>query len=588
MRQLGLEGVAVLGGREVAALAAPVGDRAGDAADHLPDRALARGRVELAAEVLLGDDVRRVLRPGSSGTRRPSARRRPCRRGRSARRAAPTRRASNGWTPGVVKKRCRRSASPAGASIVVGVCELFVHACLLLRLPAISAPFDALERSPRRGRVLSRRRRTDLKVACKSALLRPVLRDRPLASSVVARRYHRAAHASPRRSSLAARARGAAAAAGAGARRPGLRQGRGRLRAGAAASSTRARSRRRELKAAVRGIPPEISNVVPALRRAMVEASPRTSAATAEAVKPAEGTTGGALAGRAPRPRRRRPRRPPVTTRAARDRADAAADRHGARRRRRAAPPARTTPPSGDEPRDERDRTPLLSRSSPPARCCCSRCCRGAGRACAAGIPPGSRARATAGARPASARRAPGRSSPTGCGSAADGGAGGADAAARVCFTPRPMKLLVTGGAGYIGSIVAQQLLDAGHDVVVLDNLSAATARPCRTARGSLEVDLLDADARRGRGRRGLRRRAALRRLRARRRVGRAARALLPQQRRRLAQPARRAARGGREAARLLLHLRGLRRARGRADGRDDADAARSTPTAPRSSRSTG
>jgi UDP-glucose 4-epimerase len=33
------------------------------------------------------------------------------------------------------------------------------------------------------------------------------------------------------------------------------------------------------------------------------------------------------------------------------------------------------------------------------------------------------------------------------------------------------VKLLVTGGAGYIGSIVAAQLLEAGHVVVVLDNL---------------------------------------------------------------------------------------------------------------------
>jgi UDP-glucose 4-epimerase len=33
------------------------------------------------------------------------------------------------------------------------------------------------------------------------------------------------------------------------------------------------------------------------------------------------------------------------------------------------------------------------------------------------------------------------------------------------------MKLLVTGGAGYIGSVVARQLLAAGHEVVVLDNL---------------------------------------------------------------------------------------------------------------------
>ncbi|MFU8804042.1 MAG: UDP-glucose 4-epimerase GalE [Bradymonadaceae bacterium] len=34
------------------------------------------------------------------------------------------------------------------------------------------------------------------------------------------------------------------------------------------------------------------------------------------------------------------------------------------------------------------------------------------------------------------------------------------------------MKVMVTGGAGYIGSHVAYELIDAGHDVVVLDNLS--------------------------------------------------------------------------------------------------------------------
>jgi UDP-glucose 4-epimerase len=34
------------------------------------------------------------------------------------------------------------------------------------------------------------------------------------------------------------------------------------------------------------------------------------------------------------------------------------------------------------------------------------------------------------------------------------------------------MRVLVTGGAGYIGSVVADELLEAGHDVVVLDNLS--------------------------------------------------------------------------------------------------------------------
>ncbi|WP_043621154.1 UDP-glucose 4-epimerase GalE [Nonomuraea candida] len=34
------------------------------------------------------------------------------------------------------------------------------------------------------------------------------------------------------------------------------------------------------------------------------------------------------------------------------------------------------------------------------------------------------------------------------------------------------MRLLVTGGAGYIGSVVAAQLVEAGHDVTVLDDLS--------------------------------------------------------------------------------------------------------------------
>ncbi len=32
------------------------------------------------------------------------------------------------------------------------------------------------------------------------------------------------------------------------------------------------------------------------------------------------------------------------------------------------------------------------------------------------------------------------------------------------------MKLLVTGGAGYIGSVVAHRLVEAGHELLVMKN----------------------------------------------------------------------------------------------------------------------
>jgi UDP-glucose 4-epimerase len=55
------------------------------------------------------------------------------------------------------------------------------------------------------------------------------------------------------------------------------------------------------------------------------------------------------------------------------------------------------------------------------------------------------------------------------------------------------MRLLVTGGAGYIGSVVASALIDAGHDVTVLDDLSTghADAVPPKATfvRGTLRDD---------------------------------------------------------------------------------------------------
>ena len=39
------------------------------------------------------------------------------------------------------------------------------------------------------------------------------------------------------------------------------------------------------------------------------------------------------------------------------------------------------------------------------------------------------------------------------------------------------MKILLTGGAGYIGSVVANYLLDKGNEVFILDNLSTGSKK---------------------------------------------------------------------------------------------------------------
>jgi UDP-glucose 4-epimerase len=55
------------------------------------------------------------------------------------------------------------------------------------------------------------------------------------------------------------------------------------------------------------------------------------------------------------------------------------------------------------------------------------------------------------------------------------------------------MRLLVTGGAGYIGSIVAGHLVGAGHEVTVLDNLSTGHLDAVPGKADFAELDVADA-----------------------------------------------------------------------------------------------
>jgi UDP-glucose 4-epimerase len=57
------------------------------------------------------------------------------------------------------------------------------------------------------------------------------------------------------------------------------------------------------------------------------------------------------------------------------------------------------------------------------------------------------------------------------------------------------LKLLVTGGAGYVGSVVAHQLVEAKHEAVVLDNLAKGHERAIPEGSEFVRVDLLDREA---------------------------------------------------------------------------------------------
>jgi UDP-glucose 4-epimerase len=60
------------------------------------------------------------------------------------------------------------------------------------------------------------------------------------------------------------------------------------------------------------------------------------------------------------------------------------------------------------------------------------------------------------------------------------------------------MHILVTGGAGFIGSHVVDAFIAAGHHVAVVDNLSTGKRENLNPAAAFYEVDLRDADALRG------------------------------------------------------------------------------------------
>ncbi|HUW40106.1 MAG TPA: UDP-glucose 4-epimerase GalE [Rectinemataceae bacterium] len=60
------------------------------------------------------------------------------------------------------------------------------------------------------------------------------------------------------------------------------------------------------------------------------------------------------------------------------------------------------------------------------------------------------------------------------------------------------MKIFIVGGAGYIGSHVAREFLDAGHAVTVYDNLSTGTVDNIFPGEDFVEGDILDFAALRG------------------------------------------------------------------------------------------
>src|SRR5260370_36968050 len=56
------------------------------------------------------------------------------------------------------------------------------------------------------------------------------------------------------------------------------------------------------------------------------------------------------------------------------------------------------------------------------------------------------------------------------------------------------MRVLVTGGAGYIGSVVVEELLNDAHEVIVFDNLSKGHRASVAPKAEFIAGDLLNRD----------------------------------------------------------------------------------------------
>ncbi|MCI6288169.1 MAG: SDR family NAD(P)-dependent oxidoreductase, partial [Lentisphaeria bacterium] len=59
-----------------------------------------------------------------------------------------------------------------------------------------------------------------------------------------------------------------------------------------------------------------------------------------------------------------------------------------------------------------------------------------------------------------------------------------------------PAKILVTGGAGFIGSHLAETLLNQGHTVIVLDNFSTGKRENLASFQNHPKFTLIEGDIR--------------------------------------------------------------------------------------------